>query len=129
MTGSVLCELIMLVLYESVVLYVLMQDVQSPSECSLIIFMLKVASFCAFPTLPLARLSSCFFCCGNLRKITRGNSQQVVALLSNPIDESVCILSFANEYHVPRMKSTERTIELCGLGKRPSIHGIMHCVH
>ena len=52
--------------------------------------------------------------------------RQVVASSRSPSDESVCILSFANECHVPRIKSIDRTVELCGSGRRPSIHGRMH---
>ena len=57
----------------------------------------------------------------NLGQVTRVKYQSaipkhVVASLRSLSDESVCIWSFAKACHVPKIKSIERTVVLCGSG-------------
>src|SRR5882757_8448469 len=55
--------------------------------------------------------------------------RQVVTSSRSLSDELVCIRSLAKECQVPRTKSNERTDALCGSGRRPSIHSMMHYLH
>ena len=107
------------------------------------VFMLKVLGFRAFKSGALVTdvASICFLLLNsaavsfvaNFGHVTQVKYQsviprQVVASSRSSSNESVCILSFARECHVPRTKSIERTVVLCGLGRRPSIHGMMHYI-
>ena len=107
------------------------------------VFMLKVLSFHPFESgafvIDVASLhflllnSAVVSFVGNSRQVTRVKYQsvipkQVVVSSRSLSDESVCIWSFAKECHVPRMKSIERIVVLCGSGKRPSMHGMIHYI-
>jgi hypothetical protein len=105
------------------------------------VFMLKVFSFRPFePEAFVLDVASLHFHLLNLVAVSfvansghvtqvkyrRVIPRQVVALSRRSSDESVCILSFAKECHVLRTNSIERTVELCGSGRRPSMHGMIH---